>query len=70
MEINGYEIEILPNELILNETPIQGYKISSGKNIIAGVCTEISEELDHEEIQTTLSIAKDTLTYRKDPKPT
>ena len=42
------ELEILPDELILEEIPIKGYGISSGKNIIVGVCTEISEELKQE----------------------
>ena len=42
------ELEILPDELILEEIPVKGYGISSGKNIIVGVCTEISEELKQE----------------------
>ena len=42
------ELGILPDELILEEIPVKGYGISSGKNIIVGVCTEISEELKQE----------------------
>ena len=42
------ELEILSDELILEEIPVKGYEISSGKNIIVGVCTEISEELKQE----------------------
>ena len=42
------ELVILPDELILEEIPVKGYGISSGKNIIVGVCTEISEELKQE----------------------
>ena len=41
-------LEIIPEELILEEIPINGYGISSGKNIIVGVYTEISEELKQE----------------------
>jgi len=42
------DLEILPGELILEEIPVKGYGISSGKNIIVGVFTEISEELKQE----------------------
>ena len=42
------ELEILPDELILEEIPVKGYGVSSGKNIIVGVCIEISEELKQE----------------------
>ncbi|MBC8312592.1 MAG: isoleucine--tRNA ligase [Candidatus Marinimicrobia bacterium] len=41
-------LEILSSELILEEIPVKGYGISSGKNIIVGVFTEISEELKQE----------------------
>jgi len=42
------ELGILPDELILEEIPVKGYGISSRKNIIVGICTEISEELKQE----------------------
>ena len=41
-------LEILPEELILEEIPLNSYGISSGKNIIVGVYTKISKELKQE----------------------
>ena len=41
-------LEILPEELILDEIPINSYEITSGKNIIVGVYTVISKELKQE----------------------
>ena len=41
-------MEVFPEELILDENPINGYGISLGNNIIVGVYTAISEELKQE----------------------
>ena len=48
IEVDDGVLEILPEEFVIDEIPINGYGISSGKNIIVGVYTEISEELKQE----------------------
>ena len=42
------DLEILPNELILEGIAENGYGISTGKNIVVGISTEISNELKQE----------------------
>ncbi len=44
---NG-DIEIFPNELIVEGIAENGYGISTGKNIVVGISTEISAELKQE----------------------
>ena len=46
--LDGYKLVIMPDELILTESPAHSYVISTGNNIIAGVNTFISEELKQE----------------------
>ena len=46
--VDGGKLEVLPEELILDEVPVNGYGISTGKNIIVGVYTKISKELKQE----------------------
>ena len=50
IEVNGQSgsLEILPEELILEEVAEKGYSVTSSSNIIAGVYTEISDELKQE----------------------
>ena len=42
------DLEILPEELILEEVSVNNYAVSSGKKIIVGISTEISESLKQE----------------------
>jgi isoleucyl-tRNA synthetase len=42
------DLEILPEELILEEVSVNNYAVSSGKNFIVGISTEISESLKQE----------------------
>ena len=42
------DIEILPEELILEEVSVNNYAVSSGKNFIVGISTEISKSLKQE----------------------
>jgi len=44
----GGNLEILPEELIIEEVAEEGYFVTSSRNIIAGVYTEISDELKQE----------------------
>ena len=50
IEVNGQgsSLEILPEELILEEVAEQGYSVTSSRHVIAGVYTEISNELKQE----------------------
>ena len=42
------DLEIFPNELIVEGIAENGYGISTGKNIVVGISTEISDELKQE----------------------
>ncbi len=45
---DDFEAEILPNELIVEEIPVEGYSISSNSNTIVGINTELNSELINE----------------------
>ena len=42
---DGFTAPILPEELVVEEIPVENYSVSSDQNLIVGINTELSEDL-------------------------